>query len=392
MQYQLTHLENLVRQATAAWEGDRWVFSTAASAGLLREALQETAQFRTHLVQQVFRFTRKKEIELFIQNYQRALTQLLDELYQLEQKLDPDLTTPTDLWRALCQPVQDLLSFIEDRFAVYFDLQEKAPDAYWRLVRQEIRARLLGLPGLSLPSAADHVLRETLRQELLRFSDPTATVPVTYKDILYRKDLLGELQGLSAWETTPSLYTGLEQLLLYLNYNDKVFINYLVNRMNAAVRKETDVDTTIDLLLQYSKALQQLPVKPDCALHVKHPSARAQLTQWVTEELSYQERRIPAWVVPPPSPAGKPAPAAPVCCHASVDQIGIFLRAAADIHLLSAPSQRQLFAQIAPHLATPHRPHLSGDSMRSKSYSPEKKDLDTVKDLLMQLYKQLTQY
>ncbi len=78
MEYQLAHLENLVSQAARAWEGDRWVFSTADHAGLLQEALQETDQLRTFLVQQVFRFTHKKEIELFIQNYQRTLTQLLD--------------------------------------------------------------------------------------------------------------------------------------------------------------------------------------------------------------------------------------------------------------------------------------------------------------------------
>src|SRR6202012_6162121 len=113
------------------------------------------------------------------------------------------------------------------------------------------------------------------------------------------------------------------------------------------------------------------------------------LLQWLSEELYYQERKINQWAINSPSTVRSKAPAhTKVLCRATVDQLGIFFRAATDIQLLDAPSQRQLFNQISPYLATPHKRELSGDSMRSKSYSPEKKDLEIVKDLLMQLYKQ----
>ncbi len=303
------------------------------------------------------------------------------------------MTKPVAFCRTLYLPLRELLSFIEDRISAYFDNKEKVPDSYLRLVRQEIRTRLAALSDPLAASTADCALWNALRQELLAFSDPEAATPATYKDILYRKDLLDELQDLSAWEAAPSLYSGLEQLLLYLNYNDKLFSNYLVNHLNAAIRQESDVNDKIDLLMQHSKTLQQLQFKPDCALHLKHPSIKVQLSQWLAEELYYQERKISSWVVlPPTGSAPPPAPAAKVVCHASVDQIGIFFRAATDIQLLTTPSQRQLFDQIAPYLATLRRKNLSGDSMRSKSYSPEKKDVEVVKDLLMQLYKKITQY
>ncbi|WP_431213795.1 hypothetical protein ACQ86N_02525 [Puia sp. P3] len=216
---------------------------------------------------------------------------------------------------------------------------------------------------------------------------------VTYKDILFYRELLSELRDLSAWRDTPNGLSGLECLLLYLNYNDKVIVNVLVNRLSSLITGQEDANDKIDIILVYSKSIQQLQFKPDSALHVKHPSLKTQLLQWLSEELYYQERKINQWAVNnPPVPTYKSPTSTKVLCHATVDQLGIFFRAAADIQLLDAPSQRQLFNQISPYLATPHKKELSGDSMRSKSYSAEKKDLEIVKDLLMQLFKQVTRY
>ena len=126
---------------------------------------------------------------------------------------------------------------------------------------------------------------------------------------------------------------------------------------------------------------------------MQHPSVKSQLNNWVAEELYYQEKKL---VQQQGSLPGRTTSVQgtkqKVVCHASVDQLGVFFRAAADIELITTQSQRALFEQIAPFLSTPNKRVLSADSMRSKSYSAEKKDVEAVKDLLMQLYKKLTQY
>lgn len=388
MEYRLEHLETLVALATDSHAGIGGDFTPAAIAGLLQESLSDIGQLQTHLVQQVFRFNRKKEIELFIQNYQVAITGLLDRLHAL------GVGDHAPVFVSVINPaLYRLLTFIEDRFSAYFDLLAKVPEVYWELVRQEFVADRDGLLRTwSADSPVDGLYLQVLTG-IDSFIAKAGVSPVTYKDILFYRDILFELRQLSSWSPDASGLSGIECLLLYLNYNDKAIVNTMVNRLTLQLDRKQDSNDKIDLLLLYSKGIQQLQYKPDSALHVKHPSVKAQLLKWLSEELYYQERKINQWTATTsPTPAYKSPAPTKVFCNATVDQLGIFFRAAADIQLLTTPSQRQLFNQISPYLATPHKKELSGDSMRSKSYNAEKKDLDIVKDLLMQLFKQITRY
>jgi len=387
VEYQLDHLETLVAAAADARAGYSGGLTPEQSAGLLQEALEEAGRLQSYLVQQVFRFSRKKEIELFIQNYQSAITGLLDRLHTLES----GDTTPAFV-TALNPALYQLLSFIEDRFSAYFDLTARVPAVYWELVRQELRIQRERLKAPVAVNAPEELYSQVL-SDIDRFLSSTPDEGITYKDILFYRDLLSELLDLDSWSNEGDELSGIERLLLYLNFNDKNIVNAMVNRFGQLISDQEDADSKIDVVLRYSKAIQQLQFKPDSALHVKHPSLKGQLLQWLSEELYYQERKINQWTASTPPVASQKVPTPiKVLCNATVDQLGIFFRAAADIQLLNAPSQRQLFNQISPYLATPHKKELSGDSMRSKSYNPEKKDLDIVKDLLMQLYKQVMRY
>jgi len=392
VEYLLKHLEQLAGTAQASQDGGL-TLSELDAAGILQEALQETDKIRSALVAQVFQFTKEKEIELFVQNYQYALTHLLDRLYGQQQGLIAPSPSQVAFYQSFYQPILGLLSFIEDRFLPYFDKNEPVPAIYLALTREEIKGKLTSLSALLSRAEGDSAISQKIITALGAFAEHPAPGTVTYQDIIYRKDLIGELEDIESWPSQPNLFSGLTQLLIYLNYNDKEYINSVVNRFVKEMNGLEDANDKIDRLLLFSKVLNQLPCKPDSALHGKHPSVKTQLNNWMAEELYYQERKLGLLqgTLPPgtsPVPGTKPK----VICHASVDQLGVFFRAAADIELITTPSQRALFEQITPFLSTPHKKGLSADSMRSKSYSPEKKDVEAVKDLLMQLYKKITQY
>jgi hypothetical protein len=383
----------MVRATAQAIHDGGLLLSEPEEAGILRETLLETDRIRSAFVVQAFKFTKEKEIELFIQNYQGALTHLLDLLYGQQQALLQPSLTQVAFYESFYQPILGLLSFVEERFSKYFDKHVPAPAIYLALTQEEIKDKLDALSALLSTYGGDPVLSAKIMNAVLAFVNNPPQGTITFMDLMYRKDLIKELEDISNWSKKNNLYSGLTQLLIYLNYNDKEFINYIINQFSQEMNGQEDANDKIDQLLLYSKVLNQLQCKPDSALHGKHPSVKMQLNNWISEELYYLEKKL--GLLPGPVPAGTaPVPTArqKVMCRASVDQLGVFFRAASDIELITSPSQRAMFEQITPFLSTPHKKGLSADSMRSKSYSPEKKDVEAVKDLLMQLYKKITQY
>lgn len=59
----------------------------------------------------------------------------------------------------------------------------------------------------------------------------------------------------------------------------------------------------------------------------------------------------------------------------STDQLGLILRAAQENEIIVARLLNSVFKSIVPHLSTSSQENLSPDSMRSKSYSAELRDM-----------------
>lgn len=392
MEYTLGPLDQLVTDTINA-TGGSYTISKTDAARILHEALQETAKIKALLVQEVFSFSKEKEIEVYIQHYQVALTHLLDRLYLQQQQEKIVQQAAISFYQNLYQYILSLLSFIEERFSKYFDKSEKVPEIYLALARQELQQRLVPIGEMLEFSGEDAVMAAKVNQKLKDFLDPGADNSITYRGIMFYKDLFRELGDIYSWTKGAGTYSGLEQLLIYLNYNDKEFINDMVNRVNAKLQVLDDLNDKIDHLLIYSKALHQLQFKPDIALLHRHPSVKTQLSNWFAEELGYFDRKMGLLSIPSNNDVKESNPIREkVLCQVSVDQLGIFFRAASDLHLISTPSQKILFETITPLLSTSHRSSLSAESMRSKSYSPEKRDIEIVKDILMQLFRQVGKF
>jgi len=390
MAYKLEYLDELVKAAAPGGQATNFALSEIEITRILHEALEETDKIKVQLVQDVFNFTKEKEIEVYIKNYQIGCTHLLDRLYQQEQLLRLPDTTATNFYKSFYQSILSLLSFIEERFSKYFDRLEKVPDVYLALTKQEMRQKQAQIKTL-LQGLQEEFVTIRLLEKLYAFVGDTSNYTATYRDIMFYKELVKELQDVSLWKKQANIYSGLQQLLVYLNYNAKEFINEMVNKIATELQGLDDLNDRIDKLLLYSKTLNQLQLKPDSALFFRHPSVKVQLSTWFSEELAYLEHILGGLQVKQKTDQSSNAKQK-IVCKVPVDQLGIFFRAVSDLHLIATPSQKALFEQIAPWLSTTHRTILSPDSMRSKSYSPEKKDIEAVKDILMQLFRQAGKY
>jgi hypothetical protein len=389
VEYPLETLEILVSELLASTRNDTATFHDGTGEDWLRRLYSEIDSIRQSLIRQVFGILKVKEIERFIQHYQGALTHLLDRIYFEEERLVVASTDIKRCFHGFYQSILGLLSFIEERFSKYFDHREKVPEVYFALTRRELGEKWLDFM-IQFDDSNERELMDLLNRLFSRFLQDNIRHTVSYEEVIYRKMVLSELEDLKKVDGEGT-FTALEQILIYVNFNDKELVQYIVDRIVVLIDMADDLKDKIDQALKFSKSLYQLPTKPEGALFPKHPTLFAQLSAWLVEELMYLERRMGMFAISG-TRTTKSEQKALVECRVPVDQIGLFFRAASDTKLISTPSQKKLFEQIAPFLSTARRGVLSADSMRSKSYRPERKDIEGIKDLLMVMYKQVGRY
>ena len=398
MEYPLDPLDRLITELIATSRKEPDGISQSGMNNLLQELDREITRIQNILIKQVFQLSRAKEIERLVQHYQAAMTRFLDRLYEADTGIQiqaPGLRMGYD---GFYQSILSLLSFIEERFSKCFDTGEKVPDVYFALASKEMKEQGRTIFNLKSFKERDQIVLDLIATGYWRFLENNSLKLISFADLIYRKMLLKELEDLLAAETEVGatdpgehFFSSLEQMLIYINYNDKEFIQHMVDRLAAVLSEPPDVRDQIERALQYGKDLNQLPLKPTSSLLSNHPSVIDQLGRWLCEEIYFLERRMNMFAISG-SRTTLSEKKALVECRVPVDQLGIFFRAASDTKLLSTPSQKKLFEQIAPYLSTPRRSTLSADSMRSKSYNPERKDIEGVKNLLMVMYKQLAKY
>jgi hypothetical protein len=389
VKYLLGHLSGLVDVATNK-KDSKIILSADDWLRILHESAEESEKIKKEIVAAVFSLHKEKEIELFISNYQSELTSFLDSLFSNKKNGDPQ---QEKFYESFYKNILQLLQFIEERFSKYFDTSQKIPAIYLSLCKEEIKKNLSKLAQELSANKIDIPYLQKIIDSIILFTENSNAASVTYKEIMYHRQLIKELHEIIHAKELPDMYSALDRVLIYINYNDKFYINYLINQFSATVNFLQDVNDKIDELLLCIKMLNQMQVKPDVALQSKHPSLRTQLNNWFAEELFYHEKKLSLVQIPVSlNTKEKLKSTTQVTCNLSVDQIGIFFRAATDAEVISTISQRAVFEQLTPYLNTPRTKKISADSMRSKSYSPEKRDLEIVKDKLMEMYKRIGRY
>ncbi|HSZ31780.1 MAG TPA: hypothetical protein VK772_00640 [Puia sp.] len=398
MEFPLELLERMVSELIDTPNNLSGPNAETESAKLLWALNLETERLRNDLIKKVFQISKTKEIERFIQNHQSALTGFLDRLYEENIRFPNQSVRLRRVYDEFYQSILSLLSFIEERFSKYFDIKEKVPDVYFVLTAKELESEGNIIFGREIADPADQSVMEKIAIGYRSFLANPNRKTISYADILFWKILLKELKNI---RTEPvenrvkvvggNSFSSIVQVLIYVNYNDKEFVQHMVYCLSSQINTSEDLRDQTGRVLQFSKDLRQLPLKPESSLLPKHPPLIEQLSAWLQEELYYLERRMNMFAISGTDTTLSEKKAL-VECRVPVDQIGIFFRAASETKLLFTPSQKKLFEQIAPWLSTPRRGKLSADSMRSKSYSPERKDIEGVKDLLMMMYRQVGKY
>ena len=346
-----------------------------------------------------FDLLNEQEIELLIKQYHSTLCFLLDQAFANHQHILPCKTDMNRLSNLVIDSLNELIAFIESRFKNYIDLYEKVPIISLIAFQKSVKKDLVKLKMKYKNIQTDHLFN-SIWHYVNSFNKPAVdNSSISLNQLYYIKELIAELELLNPLEIKPVIFNSLDKLLIYLNFNDELFFNYITEKISLEVNQLEKLTDKLNYLLFRLKEFNQLYRKPRIGLRNELPDLKVTMDEWFSQEILYLEKIVQHSIIPlqPVKPLSKPEPISiadksKVLCVLSTDQTGLILRASDELRILKARSMNQVFKTIVPYLSTDHKEHLSYDSMRSKSYSAEERDKKIVIDTLVQIIEKVKRY
>lgn len=363
---------------------------------ILSRVTNEKEKFESRLKHQIFALTKQKQVELLITQYHSVLIVLLNQAFENQNNCLVKNQALKKLNKALISCLDELLSFIEVRFNQYLSLEQRVPVTYLLVSKKELQKKLSKLKETLVEKVNDQRVIDIIFNPLQTFiNDLKESYEVNFKELLYQKELVKELELLEDPEKEMGIYTALNELLIYLNFNSKAYMDYFTQKLAQKINSKETIAAKMDELLLHYKAFNQLHHKPGIVLNPQNADLKTTLGKWFKNELYYLEKKRHLSIVPMDEntvPSAKEIKKQKILSMLSVDQMALILRSADDLKILIARSMNAVFKAIVPHLSTSNKEDISYDSMRSKSYSAETRDKQIAIETLQQMIDRIEEY
>lgn len=357
---------------------------------------EEKAKHQNYLRNQVFSLLDEGKIEVLIKQYYSTLVVLLDQAHHNQDHVIKISLSLKEVQALIIQSLEEMLSFIEIRYSNYLSLDQRAPITYLLITKKQLSKQVTVLKVELHKRIEDKLLLEIVFLTINTFLvNVSSDVPVSLRETLYIKELVKKLQDLCNSGSSHCNSAGLNEILIYLNFNSKAYLDYFTLTVKEKINSLNLVSEKLEVLLLMIKDFNQINRKPGIALNNTEKHIKKIIANWFNEEVQYLERKINC--TNPQLQKNiiqqhKSEEPLKIKCALSVDQLSLFLRAADESKVIIARSLNDLFKQIVPHLSTPYKNDISFDSMRSKSYSAETREKEIVIKALEQMIKNIKEY
>ena len=357
---------------------------------------EEKTKQQTFVRNKVFSLLEDSKIEVLIRQYYSTIVILLKQAHYNKDHIlikNPNLK---EVQTIIIQGLEEILSFIEIRYSNYLSLDQRAPITYLLITKKQVGKQVAALKVEMQKRIEDKLLLQIVFSFIDTFlANISSDVPVSLREVLYVKELVTKLQDLCNSGNSHCNSAGLNEILIYLNFNSKDYLDHFTFTVKEKISSLNVVSERLEVLLLMIKDFNQINSKSGVALNNGEKHIKKILGNWFNQEVQYLERKINS-----PNPHlqkniiqhNKREEPSKIKCALSVDQLSLFLRAADETKVITARSLNDLFKQIVPYLSTEHKKNISFDSMRSKSYSAETRDKEIVIHTLEQMIKNIKEY
>lgn len=208
--------------------------------------------------------------------------------------------------------------------------------------------------------------------------------PVTYRDLIYLKELLSELSSILLDVNLEDLNVVIRNLLIYLNFNHPAFIVFLINKLSKEVNDQESQQEKVLKLKFYKKEISQIHTKSGVALHKEIMPVKEQLIIWIEEEIIFLQSEsevLKQSTVTEQQNDGE----LKINTSLSVPQLAYFIRLLVENKTITNINQTQLLKFFALHFTSLKRENMSYGHLRSQYYKIEMPAVESIKNLLLTL-------
>lgn len=378
--YPLEWFDCLIVQELNARSGALQSITIAESKELVAHIFKESRRIQIQIKEEIFSIRKKRQFRHLVRKYHSSFIYLLDcsiENQQHESFREPHLRI---IGTTVIAVLEDLISFVENRFYKYLSLDVRVPITYQIVSKREILSKLEVLKKYisKAPSSAEEPLQLVIAK-LYQKVTSERTHKSTYREIVYRKELLNALATDTLELVNSRTFSVADEILICFNFNCQEYSSYLKNWIMLQLDHCATVGERLAAILLIYKEFGQLYCKPKRMFDPQEPHLKEVLYTWFQHEIRYLEQQLKtreeaAIVTTPQSDVAIIDSNLKMECDLSCDQIALILRAADESRVVKARSMSQVFKSIVPYLSTPFKKELSYQSVRSKSYNAEDRD------------------
>lgn len=353
--------------------------------------VKESGRIQIRIKNEIFNLRRKRQIRLLVRKYHSTLIFLLDTIVDSHKCSAFQKPLLAAAAAAVVKCLDDLLSFLEKRFSHYLSLDERVPITYLMVSRKELQLKLKNLKKRKTENEEVRQVLTVVIKELELSLSIQDRSRITFRQLLYERTLLNELEQASIVETY-GLFSMLDHVLIGLNFNSTVYMELLAQRLVSKLEKEEELSQKLSLLSYYSKEFNQLYSDEKLFFKAGTQHLKTVLGNWFVHETQYLERQLELMAVSSKGMVAHDKTENKLECDLSADQIGIILRAADEARVVKSRSMSLVFQRIVPHLSTAFKRDLSYQSVRSKSYNAEENDKNIAIMTLEKMIKKIRSY
>lgn len=384
--YELKRLEGIISNDIASFVEMKHDLFT-----VFRQAIKdETDRVKSNFSQATFRLEKKRQLKRYIRFHQQAIIRL--EGYLLNYA-DPDRITyrSQELDKAtLCQYLyfclEELLSFVCSRFPEYFDQNMWIPESYRLIILHQIKRDFKALDTGLQRHGIDDTLRLFALQPLAEFMDNSSSNEITYQKVHYLRELQKALLELTHTQT-DNAKENLQWLLFRHNFNSADYVEYCTQQIQEYTHAIDDSFEKLDRLSLVQKLIYQHLLKPGFAYDTKLPTLQGQLSDWISQEMSYLETKLQRLTNTDEQQKVDSTDTFKVKFDLSVAQLIYLVKVFVELKIIQGKNVISLLRFIPNFAQTKRSESLGFSSIKSRYYKPESSTKKAIRDLLLRMVK-----
>ena len=366
----------------------------------LEEVLStETTTVKKRLKSVTYGFSKEHHRRLYIRQNQSGIVKLKNALVDyLAPKDANDLhEKPSDnferlIYKRSLEVLGELFSFIRHEFPQYFDCDEQVPFATLLLIHKKAVLQISALKQQLTNSAHESVLVDLVLKTISYYYDPEGKKNTTYRELTYMKTFMSEITALKEEDLNGTTYPLLIKFLVYINFNNIAFKNYLVQLTREQLEKCNNLTERIELISFHLKEMSQIPIKPNTALITTANSVQSEIENWLFNEMSHLEKKQSLSVAVSPSAKFSPErdnPEKGIYSVMTVEELGLFLRIQKDTNLLKNKNMKQVAQTVATNWHTKQKESISWQYLYNSMSTIEVNTIRNLEDKLVGMVNQL---